>query len=1138
VKAARAPVGERERLKALRATGILDTPAEADFDALTRIAATICGTPIALVSLVDSHREWFKSRVGLAATELPRQTSLSAHAILEPDLMEVRDARADPRFADNPLVLSDPNIRFYAATPLRTAEGHALGTLCVVDHVPRALSPEQRSALRDLGEQATAQIELRRMVADLQRAVDDREQAEAALRKALESAVHTPRAPAQTSARPGAMAVAALTIPLLLTLGGAQISQDRLERRREERFSRQADQIADAVRDRAGSYEQVLRGATALFAASREVDRGDWRAYVAAADIERQFPGMRALGFMPRLDRAALPAFEAGLRAEGLGAPVRTVGTHEDYFPVLYVEPMVANASAIGFDMGADARRRAAAETARDEGRAVLTTEMALLQDPDQEPGFILIAPVYARGTMPKTVDERRAALQGWVYAIARARDVIAAVPVHVAPEMELEVYDGISPRAETLLYDSQPPARPTPPGRSVLAHLSTITVAGHPWTLSVKTLPAFDESGPSGGEPLLILAGGGVGSLLIFGFVWILASARRGAIERAERITSALRASEQRVRSVMDTVADAIVTFGHDGKIESANPAAEWLFGRRLADLIGCGIGELVPGLQAAPSGHVEAEAQRVDGLVPVDIVVTPAAGGESFVASVRDVSERRLAEQALRHSEQRTRSILDNMLGGLITIDEGAMIETVNPAASRIFGYEATELVGRSLAVLVPESVGDRGAHMKQAFARAIGRITEWRGRRKSGEEFPFELSMFEFKTADGRHFAGSVRDVSERHAVEKLKNEFVSTVSHELRTPLASIRGSLSLLAGGVLGDLSDEAREMVTLAERNCVRLIALVNDILDLERLEHGRLQMEIADLEISDVVSRAGDAVREFAKERQVGLELDGRPLSVHGDAARLVQVLVNLLSNAVKFSPPGSSVRVAVRENAGYARVEVIDRGRGVPASHRAAIFERFRQVESSDAREKGGTGLGLAICKAIVEQHGGEIGVDSEEGKGSTFWFEVPSTPATDHFLEMFRTADGRPDVLLADHDAALLGVLVRQLVADGVRVRVAFDSIEAEQAIRESAPRLLVVDLGLPDGEGQRLLDHLRAETRLSLMPMLVYSEQDVDDRMQRQLALGPTRFITKSRATDVEVRTVVSQMLGAEAQEARS
>jgi PAS domain S-box-containing protein len=1139
MKSAPRPDRERERLQALRDADILDTPPEADFDALTRIAAAICGTPIALVSLLDADRQWYKSRVGLAETQTSREDSFCAHAILEPDLMEVPDAQADPRFADNPHVIGRPHVRFYAATPLRTAEGHLLGTLCVIDHVPRSLTPEQRSALRDLGQQAMAQIEVRRTVAELRRAVAERESAEGALRRALDTAVQpAPAAGSATRTRPGALALAALMVPLMLTLAGAQISRDRLERRREERFTRSVDEIAEAVDDRVAAYRQVLRGGAALFTASPDVGREGWHDYVTGLDIDQRYPGIRSLGYIPHLTPAEVTRFEARLRKEGLNLAVRPVVGAADLFPVQYVEPMDTNQTSIGFDMGFEPRRRAAAETARDVGRTVMTSELALVHDPEHAPGFLLFTPVYARHADLRTVEGRRAGLTGWVFAAARARDVIGSLAVPVAPELELEVYDGISPRPEALLYDSAPPAR-AGVGANALTRVRAVTVAGRPWALRVTALPPFDAGQPTS-EPSVILAGGGLGTLLIFGFVWSLADARRGAIERAERMTGALRASEQRVRSVMDTVADAIVTFGRDSRVQSANPAAEWLFGRRLADLIGRDIGDLIPGLVPAPSGQIEAEARRADdSTVPVDVAVTPAAGGDSFVASVRDVSERRAAEQALRQSEQRTRSILDNMLGGLITIDADAKIESANPAAGRIFGYEPTELVGKPLATLVPESVGDRPAYLRTAFARAIGRITEWRGQRKNGEEFPFELSMFEFTGGGaGRHFAGSVRDVSERHAVEKLKGEFISTVSHELRTPLASIRGSLSLLAGGVLGDLSDEAKEMVVIAERNCVRLIGLVNDILDLERLEQGRLHMEMGEVEMADVLERTREAVHAFGAERQVAVETDPTTVTVQGDSGRLVQVLVNLVSNAVKFSPAGAAVRVTVRESNGRVRVEVVDRGRGIPASHLSAIFERFRQVESSDARDKGGTGLGLAICKAIVEQHGGEIGVESELGQGSTFWFEIPSAPAADRFLEMFRAADGRPDVLLADHDVTLLGVLVRQLVGDGVRVRVAYDAAEAEQAIREAAPRLLVVDLGLPEGEGRRLLDHLRTEERLSLVPLLVYSAQDVDERLQRRLALGPTRFLTKSRATDVEVRTVVSEMLGAEAREAQS
>jgi signal transduction histidine kinase len=229
-----------------------------------------------------------------------------------------------------------------------------------------------------------------------------------------------------------------------------------------------------------------------------------------------------------------------------------------------------------------------------------------------------------------------------------------------------------------------------------------------------------------------------------------------------------------------------------------------------------------------------------------------------------------------------------------------------------------------------------------------------------------------------------------------VERLKNEFLSTVSHELRTPLTSIRGSLGLLASGVFGALSDEVLDLVAIAERNAVRLMALISDILDLERLETGTIELQFAHVPIASILRRAVESLPALGQQHGITVEAPEVSSMIWADADRIVQVVVNLLSNAVKFSPSGGVVTIGVELREGWVEFRITDRGRGVPVADRRAIFERFRQVETSDAREKGGTGLGLAICKSIVEQHGGTIGVESEEGAGSTFWFRIGRSPA----------------------------------------------------------------------------------------------------------------------------------------------
>ena len=357
-------------------------------------------------------------------------------------------------------------------------------------------------------------------------------------------------------------------------------------------------------------------------------------------------------------------------------------------------------------------------------------------------------------------------------------------------------------------------------------------------------------------------------------------------------------------------------------------------------------------------------------------------------------ELQERQRAEGEVRVSEARNRALLEHMIAGMVAFDGRSRIESVNPAAERILGYPEQELVGRSVTVLAAETLASPvEAFLRQAHRDSIGRLTEWWARRKDGKLIQVEVALFKFMTPEGPRYAANFQDISERREVDRLKSEFVSTVSHELRTPLTSIRGSLGLLAGGAVGDLPPHLRELIRLAERNVVRLTALINDILDFERLDSGRVQLQRAEMDLQPLFEQSLEAVHPMADEQRVALVCTSVAVRLLVDADRIVQVLINLLSNAVKFSPPGREVRLWSEETGGgWVRIFVQDQGPGVPEGYQQRIFERFARVETADHRDKGGTGLGLAICKMIVEQHGGRIGVDSTPGDGSTFWFDLP--------------------------------------------------------------------------------------------------------------------------------------------------
>lgn len=479
--------------------------------------------------------------------------------------------------------------------------------------------------------------------------------------------------------------------------------------------------------------------------------------------------------------------------------------------------------------------------------------------------------------------------------------------------------------------------------------------------------------------------------------------------------MAEALAEASRKERAVIENAADVICSIDMDGKFVAINPASydSWgyypdeLMGRRFIEVIlPEDVPETIKSVRSVrgATGKVSFEnrVKKRDGaLVHVLWSADWSEKDRALFCVAHDITQRKLAEDTLRQSELRIRNIIQEMIVGLLIVDKEGRLESVNPRSESMFALRSHEMVGRHIMSLFADSrifsvndPNDRAAFMETLFTKANGRIGEFDCLNARGEDFPVELSLAEFDYGDGKqHYMLNILDVSERREVERMKKEFVSTVSHELRTPLTSIRGSLTLLAVGAMGQLSDQVKKVVTIAERNTIRLIGLINDILDIEKLEAGKLEMQVENTPMSNILERSEQAVSAFAANNGVALDIQPTDLSVHADGDRLVQVIVNLISNAVKFSPKGAAVTVASREiPGGFIEVQVIDRGRGIPESFRQRLFQRFQQVEASDAKKKGGTGLGLAICKGIIEQHGGSIGVESEEGRGSMFWFRVP--------------------------------------------------------------------------------------------------------------------------------------------------
>ncbi|RKH62166.1 ATP-binding protein [Corallococcus llansteffanensis] len=494
---------------------------------------------------------------------------------------------------------------------------------------------------------------------------------------------------------------------------------------------------------------------------------------------------------------------------------------------------------------------------------------------------------------------------------------------------------------------------------------------------------------------------------------------------------------------------------------------------------------------------------------VVLVRLARASAALGELNRGLEARVAERTQALSAAsaeaRASDARKAAILEASPDGIVVLDEVGRVMEFNPSAEAHFRLRSARAVGADfLTLALPASLpAAQRDGVRAALQRDDGPAARVESPclRADGGVFPAELTFARVHADGPPRVTVFVRDLTERKAVERMKNEFISTVSHELRTPLTSIRGSLGLLEGGIVGELPAQALDMVRIARTNTERLIRLINEILDLEKMESGMLELKLQPQTAQDLVEATLSGVQGMAETAHVTLrsDVDGAP-QVKGDRDRLIQVLTNLVSNAVKFSPPGASVVVAAAVAAdGRVRFSVTDQGPGIPEEKLGRLFGRFQQLDASDTRSKGGTGLGLAISQAIVEQHGGRIDVLSRPGEGSTFHFSLESlrapAPAPGAAAPLPRD-ESRHNVLLVTADQDLSALLRGLLSHEGYRVVRAATLAEAVQAVDHALPDALVVDTQMPEGHVLDWLRRLRELPRTRELPVLALSGRSTE------------------------------------------